>query len=73
MNNTRHTSAKSILLLCIVYVGFISLGLPDAALDVAWPFMSVDFGAPISYAGWITALLTACSAPSATADKNLPI
>lgn len=38
-------------LLVIIYMSFISLGLPDALLGAAWPVMSVDLGAPLSLAG----------------------
>ena len=41
------------LLLAIIYLSFISLGLPDALLGAAWPTMCQDFGAPVSYAGGI--------------------
>ena len=37
------------LLLAIIYLAFISLGLPDALLGAAWPSMQPDFGAPISF------------------------
>ena len=41
------------LLLAIIYISFISLGLPDALLGAAWPTMCQEFGAPVSYAGGI--------------------
>lgn len=41
-------------LLVIIYVSFISLGLPDGLLGAAWPVMSADFGAPLSFAGVIS-------------------
>ena len=34
------------LLLAIIYLAFISLGLPDALLGAAWPSMYLQFGAP---------------------------
>ncbi|MFS0862307.1 MFS transporter [Fredinandcohnia sp. 179-A 10B2 NHS] len=39
------------LLLIIIYLAFISLGLPDSLLGVAWPVMQKDFGAPLETAG----------------------
>ena len=39
------------LLLAIIYLAFISLGLPDALLGAAWPTMQPEFGVPLSYAG----------------------
>ena len=38
------------LLLAVIYIAFISLGLPDAVLGAAWPTMSGDLHAPISWA-----------------------
>lgn len=55
---------SSILLLVIIYLGFISLGLPDAVLGVAWDYMRIDFSRPVQYAGFISMLLTCCSAVS---------
>ena len=52
------------ILLVIIYIGFVSLGLPDTVLGVAWDYMRVDFGEPIYYAGFLTMLLTLCSAVS---------
>lgn len=36
------------LLLAIIYMAFISLGLPDSLLGSAWPVMRLELGAPIS-------------------------
>ncbi len=38
-------------LLIIIYLAFISLGLPDSLLGSAWPVMQPDFGAPLETAG----------------------
>ncbi|MBM7692012.1 fucose permease [Peribacillus deserti] len=38
-------------LLVIIYLAFISLGLPDSLLGVAWPTMQSDYGAPLETAG----------------------
>lgn len=38
-------------LLIIIYLAFISLGLPDSLLGVAWPVMQSDFDAPLETAG----------------------
>ena len=46
------------LLLVIIYLAFISLGLPDALLGAAWPTMCVDFGVPVSYAGGIALIIS---------------
>jgi len=45
------------LLLVIIYLSFISLGLPDALLGAAWPIMSQEFTVPVSYAGGISLII----------------
>ncbi len=45
------------LLLIIIYLSFISLGLPDALLGAAWPMMSQEFTVPVSYAGGISLIV----------------
>ncbi|MDD4000198.1 MAG: MFS transporter [Bacilli bacterium] len=47
------------LLLVIIYLAFISLGLPDSLLGSAWPVMYHEFQVPISYAGIITMIISA--------------
>lgn len=42
------------LLLTIIYLAFISLGLPDSLIGSGWPVMQRDLGVPLSYAGMIT-------------------
>lgn len=41
------------LLLIIIYIAFISLGLPDSLLGSAWPVIHTDLGLPVSSAGFI--------------------
>lgn len=45
------------LLLAIIYLAFISLGLPDSLLGSAWPAMYGEFGVPVSYAGAISMII----------------
>lgn len=40
-------------LLIIIYLAFISLGLPDSLLGAAWPVMQSDFDAPLETAGYL--------------------
>ncbi|MFZ5989543.1 MAG: MFS transporter [Bacillota bacterium] len=40
--------------LMIIYMAFISLGLPDSLLGVAWPLMQSDYGAPFEAAGLVS-------------------
>lgn len=42
------------LFLLVIYAAFISLGLPDAVLGVAWPVMHVEYNVPISLAGLVS-------------------
>lgn len=46
------------LLLAIIYIAFISLGLPDALLGSAWPTMHGDFQVPVSYAGIVSMIIS---------------
>ena len=48
----------SILLLVVIYMSFISLGLPDSMLGAAWPMIYPTIGADVSMAGFIS--MTAC-------------
>ena len=41
------------LLLAVIYLAFISLGLPDSLLGAGWPVMYGELGVPLSYAGVI--------------------
>lgn len=52
----------AIFLLGLVYLSFISLGLPDGVLGVAWPAIRREFGQPLAAVGAITITLTLCSA-----------
>ncbi len=46
------------LLLAIIYLAFISLGLPDSLLGSAWPVMQGELGVPLSYAGIISMIIS---------------
>ena len=46
------------LLITIIYVAFISLGLPDSLLGSAWPIMHTDLSVPLSYASYISMLMS---------------
>ncbi|MBW8315515.1 MAG: MFS transporter [Hydrogenophaga sp.] len=54
-----------LLLLAIVYVSFVSLGLPDAVMGVIWPAMRADMGQPLAALGVLTLTMTVCAALSA--------
>lgn len=59
------------LLLAVIYLAFISLGLPDALLGAAWPTMSHDIGAQISWAGGISMVISAGTIISALLSNKL--
>lgn len=45
------------LLLAVIYLAFISLGLPDSLLGSAWPIMYKEFSVPLSAVGLITIII----------------
>ncbi len=47
------------LLLLLIYVAFISLGLPDGLLGAGWPAMYPQLEVPVSYAGGIFTIISA--------------
>ena len=52
------------VLLGLVYLSFISIGLPDGMLGVAWPAIRLQMDQPLAAVGAITMTMTACSAAS---------
>lgn len=46
------------LLIGIIYLAFISLGLPDAVLGGSWPTMYQEFDVPVSFAGIVTVIIS---------------
>ena len=47
------------LLLAVIYLSFISLGLPDSLLGSAWPVIYGELDVPVSFAG-IISMIIAC-------------
>lgn len=45
------------ILLFVIYISFISLGLPDSILGSAWPTMYQELDVPVSYAGIIAVII----------------
>lgn len=45
------------LLIIVIYLAFISLGLPDALLGSSWPIMHLEMNVPLSYAGIISMII----------------
>ena len=44
--------------LIIIYIAFISLGLPDGMLGAAWPTMRLGFGMPVGHAGFVSFIIS---------------
>jgi fucose permease len=59
------------LLLTIVYVAFISLGLPDSLVGSGWPVMHEDLGVPLAFAGILTMIISVGTIVSSLASDRL--
>ena len=59
------------LLLAVIYLIFISLGLPDSLLGSGWPKMQVFFGVPSSYAGYVSMTICFMTIVSALVSPQL--
>ena len=59
------------LLLVIIYISFISLGLPDALLGAAWPNMYLDLNTSVSHAGIIFMIISAGTVVSSLLSDRL--
>lgn len=59
------------LLLVIIYIAFISLGLPDSLIGSAWPIMHRDLQVPVSYMGIITMLISGSTILSSLLSDRL--
>lgn len=61
----------SMALLSIIYISFISLGLPDSLLGSAWPAMSTALFAPLWGAGLVQMLISFCTIVSSLNSARL--
>ena len=61
------------LLLAIIYISFISLGLPDALLGSAWPTMHPELGVSVSMAGVISVTISAGTVVSSLLSDRLTL
>ena len=59
------------LLLALIYLAFVSLGLPDSLLGTAWPVMQNDLGAPMYFAGIISMIISAGTVVSSLLSERL--
>lgn len=60
-----------LLLLAIIYIAFISLGLPDSLLGAAWPTMRNDFSVPLSYMGVVSMIISGGTIVSSLFSERL--
>ncbi len=49
------------LLIAIIYLGFVSLGLPDSLFGASWPVLQPQLDVPLSYAGFVTMTISGCT------------
>ena len=61
------------LLLPVIYLAFISLGLPDSVLGAAWPSMYGELGAALSWAGIVSMIISAGTIVSALSSERLTL
>lgn len=59
------------LLLPVIYLTFVSLGLPDSLLGSAWPVMYPELGAPVAAQSALSMLISACTIVSSLATAKL--
>ena len=59
------------LLLVIIYLSFISLGLPDGLLGAAWPVIYPEMNVPVSYSGIIFMIISAGTVVSSLQSDRL--
>jgi fucose permease len=59
------------LLLAIIYIAFISLGLPDSLIGSGWPVMHRDLDVPIAFAGIVTMIIAAGTIVSSLASERV--
>ena len=46
------------VLLAVIYISFIGLGVPDSLFGTAWPAIYAEFGLPISFASFVTVIIS---------------
>jgi fucose permease len=61
----------AIALLILIYIAFISLGLPDGLLGAAWPSMYQAMAVPVSFAGYVTMIIAGGTIISSLSSDRL--
>lgn len=67
----RKKTTLGSLLLAVIYLAFISLGLPDSLLGSGWPAMQSSLNVPSSYAGYISMTISLMTAISSLFSPHL--
>lgn len=60
-----------LLLLSVIYLAFISLGLPDSLLGSAWPTIHAEFDVPLSYMGLVSMIIAGTTTISSLMTERL--
>ncbi|WEV69867.1 MFS transporter [Bifidobacterium sp. ESL0775] len=61
------------LLLAVIYMAFISLGLPDSLLGAVWPSMRPQMGVPLSWVGGISMIISAGTVVSSLLSDRMTL
>ena len=61
----------AVLLILLIYLAFISLGLPDGLLGAAWPSMYQALNVPLSFAGYVTMIIAGGTIISSLSSDRL--
>ena len=59
------------VLLAVIYMAFISLGLPDALLGSSWPTIYQEWNVPVSWAGIISLIISAGTVAASLMSNRL--
>ena len=59
------------LLLSLIYLAFVSLGLPDSLLGTAWPVMQGDLNCPMYFAGIVSMIISGGTIASSLLSERL--
>ena len=59
------------ILLVVIYLVFIGLGLPDSVFGTAWPAIYPEFNVPVSYANFVTVIISCGTVISSLASARV--
>lgn len=59
------------ILLIVIYIAFIGLGIPDSLFGTAWPAIYTEFGLPISFASFVTVIISCGTIVSSMASARV--